>query len=113
MPDHGTAQRPLDVALDILANQYRRRVLVSLLEHSSQDGDTQMPVETTVGDADVETLRVPMVHKHLPKMDDAGFINWDRETDVVGNGPRFEEVRPLLELMDTHSEELPDGWPDC
>ena len=106
-----TNQRPLDVTLDILANQYRRRLLVALLEHNPQDDDdTQIPVEITADAEDLDTLRMKMSHVHLPKMEDSGFIRWDQKTNEVSKGPRFEEIRPLLELMDKHADELPDGW---
>ncbi|WP_435075565.1 DUF7344 domain-containing protein [Halorubrum sp. HHNYT27] len=110
MTSPGTNQRPLDVTLDILANHYRRRLLIALLEHNPQDDDdTQTPVEATVEDGDLETLRVQMTHVHLPKMEDAGFIRWNREMNEVRKGPRFDEIRPLLELIHNHSDELPDG----
>ena len=46
----------------------------------------------------------------LPLLDDAGVIEWDREADEIRKGPRFAEIRPLLELLDDHREELPSDW---
>jgi hypothetical protein len=51
-----------------------------------------------------------MRHTHLPKLASAGFIEWDPETNTVQQGPRFEDIRPLLELMHDHADELPDDW---
>ena len=51
-----------------------------------------------------------MVHTHLPKLEDEGFIGWDREENMVRKGPRFEEIQPLLELMHNHADKLPDEW---
>ena len=101
----------MDALLDILANKYRRRVLVSLLDHNPQDDDDpQMPADVKLADEDLETLRIHMTHTHLPKLEDAGFIEWDRDTNEVRRGPRFDEIRPLLELMENHADELPGGW---
>ncbi|ELY56720.1 hypothetical protein C491_11975 [Natronococcus amylolyticus DSM 10524] len=97
--------------LDVLANKYRRRVLVALLEHNPQDDhNPQIPDDVTLGTGDLESLMISMRHTHLPKLEEAGFIEWDRETNVVRKGPQFEEIRPLLELMEAHADELPDDW---
>lgn len=102
---------PLDVGFDALANNYRRRLLIALLEHNPQDdADTQIPADLSIGDKDVEKLRIQMTHTHLPKLEAAGFIDWDRETNEVRKGPRFDEIRPLVQLMYDHADELPDGW---
>jgi len=45
-------------------------------------------------------------HNHLPKLDDLGFVSWDRENGVVATGPQFEEIRPLLELLADNGDEL-------
>ena len=101
----------LDSVLDALANKYRRRLLAALLEHNPQDGDDpQPPADIKFEDEDLESLRIQMVHTHLPKLEDKGFIEWDREANIVQKGPRFEEIQPLLELMHNHADELPDGW---
>jgi hypothetical protein len=43
-------------------------------------------------------------------MEAAGFITWDRESNEVRKGPRFEELRPLLELLDNHADDIPGEW---
>lgn len=112
MTDHGqTASVSLDTAMDVLANKYRRRVLVALLEHNPQDDDNpQVPEDFTLADEDLEILRTQMTHTHLPKLEEAAFIEWDRDSSTIRTGPRFDEIKPLLELMDNHADELPDGW---
>ncbi|XVH33292.1 DUF7344 domain-containing protein (plasmid) [Haloferacaceae archaeon DSL9] len=101
----------MDVMLDVLANRYRRRVLVALLEHNPQDDhDPQIPDDVTLETEDLDSLMIRMRHTHLPKLEEAGFIEWDQETNTVRKGPQFEEIRPLLELMENHADELPEGW---
>jgi len=49
-----------------------------------------------------------MHHGNLPQLADANYIKWDRDTDLVWRGPRFDDLRPLLELLWGHRSELPD-----
>lgn len=101
----------LDTMFDALSDRYRRRVLVALLQHNPQeDDDTQVPDDVALDDEDLEELLIQMRHVHLPKLADSGFIEWDQETNSVRKGPQFEEIRPLLELMKNHTDELPDDW---
>ncbi|ELY63374.1 hypothetical protein C492_07030 [Natronococcus jeotgali DSM 18795] len=101
----------MDHLLDVLANKYRRRVLVALLEHNPQDDhDPQIPDNVNYEAEDLESLMINMRHTHLPKLEDARFIEWDRETNTVRKGPQFEDIRPLLELMENHADKFPDDW---
>lgn len=98
-----------DDALDALADVQRRELLLSLLEHNPQDDS---PVVIGDSESEVEALEnlTEMNHVHLPKLVEYGFIEWDKENNEVMKGPEFAEIRPLLELLDDHSNELPDGW---
>ena len=108
--DHPT-QTTLDAALSILADRYRRRLLLALLEHNPQDDDDpQIPGDVDVEAEDLEAIEIAIRHSHLPKLEDAGLVEWDRERNAVRKGPRFDEIRPLLELMRNHADELPDDW---
>ena len=89
----------LDIEFDLLANRYRRRVLIALLDNSSQARDGRLPVDSIFDDDDTEVLRDQMYQINLPLLEDAGFIDWDRAEDTVTEGPAFEEIRPLLEQM--------------
>lgn len=102
------ASRRLDDCLDALRHIQRRRLLLAVL-HNSQDDD---PVRLESAESDREDLErlIELNHVHLPKLEDAGFITWDRDANEVSTGPNFEEIRPLLELLASHADELPDGW---
>jgi hypothetical protein len=105
------ANADLDTALDALANKYRRRVLVALLEHNpQQDDDPQVPDDVSVESDELDRLLIQMRHSHLPKLAESGFIEWDQETNRIRKGPQFDDIRPLLELMQAHADELPEDW---
>jgi predicted transcriptional regulator len=89
----------LEKMMRILSNTHRRRLLVALLEHNSPETiELQIPPDAGTGEKEPERLRIQMRHNHLPRLEEAGFIRWDTETQTVSKGPRFEEIRPLLEL---------------
>ena len=92
-----------------LQNRYRRRLLVRLLEHNPQD-PVDLPDDVHTGEKQRELLVAELFHSHLPQLEELGFIGWERETNDVVKGPKFDEIRPLLELIRDHGDELPDGW---
>lgn len=103
-----------DRALSALGSRQRRQLLVALLDHDPQsDGETVAVSErfdpvTDGGDPARPDIR--FAHVHLPKLTDLGYITWDREAGRVGRGPNWSEIEPLLELLRSHDEDLPDGW---
>ncbi|MFB6096989.1 MAG: ArsR family transcriptional regulator [Haloferacaceae archaeon] len=100
----------IDDAFDALANRYRRRVLVALARRDPQSGALKVPEAVLPADGWSEGLEIVFYHVHLPKLEDRGFVEWDREARTVAPGPAFEAIRPLVELMDEHSDQLPDDW---
>ncbi|RLM32761.1 helix-turn-helix transcriptional regulator [Haloarcula sp. Atlit-120R] len=104
---------PSDRVFEALANPYRRQLLLPMFESNPQDDDDLDPLRLlkegqTTDDLDVTQLNLE--HVHLPKLADMGFIEWDRESGDLSKGPNWEEIAPLLQLMDDHRDELPDEW---
>ena len=99
-----------DDILDALANPYRRQLLVALLAHNPQDDDDRDPLDVISAPDEPEVLQTELVHVHLPKLADRGYISWNREDNTISKGPNWDEIAPLLELIDAHRDELPDGW---
>lgn len=97
-----------DETFDALSDVHRRRLLFDVLDHNPVDVSKLSGVPWQITEGDEE--RVRKHHVHLPKLVDYGFVEWDPEHDVVTKGPRFDEIRPFLELLDDHRDELPDGW---
>jgi len=101
----------MDEYFEALANTHRRRLLVALLDHNPQRDGVHVPEDIHEGEIALEALQEEFYHSHLPRLEEAGFIGWNRDTHEVVKGPRFDEIRPLLELMQNHAAELPDDWP--
>ena len=89
----------LDELFELLSHEYRRYVLWALAD---PDGRTDEPIRTTLfaGDDEPDILRIELRHNHLPKLDDAGLVDWDPKAETLERGPRFEEIEPFLELLD-------------
>lgn len=99
----------LDIVLDALANAYRRRLLTALSDRDERDDlVVQLPAEAVASASEMDQYTLSQVHTHLPKLEDMGFIEWDRDTNDVRKGPRFEEVRSFLQVLQNHADELPD-----
>lgn len=60
--------------------------------------------------ADGTPIHAEYVHVHLPKLAAAGYISWNEQSHDISRGPRFDEVETFVELVQSHSERLPDGW---
>ena len=96
---------------DALSNPYRRQLLVALLDHNPQDDEDSDPLNIVADDEEnKEILQSQMVHTHLPKLEEMGFIEWDREENRISTGPRWDDLAPILHLIEDHQDELPEGW---
>lgn len=103
-------ERPsFDDMVDALADIQRRKLLIALLDHNPQD-DSPVVIADSEDESDAIERLVKMDHVHLPKLVEYGFIEWNEETHEVSKGPNFDEIRPLLELLNDHEDELPDDW---
>jgi hypothetical protein len=105
----------LDELFEMLSHEPRRRILVAVGRDNPRDEDeiaSKLAATEHEGGPDTtELVKTKLYHVHLPKLDEAGFIDWDRESCHIRRGPRFEEIEPLLGLLDDHRDELPDDWP--
>lgn len=85
-----------------LSNRPQRRLLVALSRRIPRD-DT--PVHSDdLGFVDEE------LDNHLHHLGNMGFIDYDQEDQTVTRGPNFEDIEPLLQLINEHEDELPNDW---
>lgn len=109
MTDQSSASR----VFDALSNGYRRQLLLELLEANPDDNGEIDPLAHLAhedGTGGLEVTRTMLVHSHLPKLADKGFIVWDREVGTISKGPNWEEIAQLLQLVRDHPDDLQDGW---
>ena len=99
----------IEACLEALGHIERRRLLLALL-NGTADGDQAVACDPLDADAVDKPRQLSMHHLHLPKLAESGFIDADRQQGSVTKGPQFEEIRPLLELLDDNRGQLPDGW---
>ena len=99
----------LDRMFDTLSHPLRRRVLMFAYRNATRDDG--LPVERIeIEGDDVEQLANELHHIHLPKLDDGGYIEWDRDSNSIRRGPAFDDVESLLRLMDDNQDELLEEW---
>ena len=83
----------------------RQRLLLALLNAE----EAALPIELDqLGYETAESdVLLSFRHNHLPKLEDLGFVDATPDQHLVTRGPRFEEIEPLLELLDTYQDPLP------
>ena len=99
---------PLDVVFDILSVERRRHTLAYLLTESAQTtlGDLAEHIACLENDKDLVDLSsqerkrvyVGLYQSHLPRMDDAGVVDFDSDRKTVELGANAAQLAPYLEL---------------
>lgn len=62
--------------------------------------DTVSLPESVVDGSPTDQLMTGYTHVHLPLLEQQGYIDWDRRHHEVTRGPRFDELRPLLDTIE-------------
>lgn len=102
-----TVTQNIDNLFDSLADAQRRHLLFTLLETEQLTEDTTH-LDTPPDDILREEIdRIKRRHVHLPKLNDYGFVEWHPDRARIDRGPRFEEVRPVLEVLREQRTEVP------
>lgn len=94
---------------EALTDESRRQLIVSLLD--APEGEP-VPLPEAAASPTVppepDSLRVQLRHRHLPLLEDAGFVEWDEEPFQTSRGPRFEEVAIVFETLHDNATAIPD-----
>ena len=98
----------LDTLFRSLGKPERRRLLAGLLT-GDPDQQILIPEDVHVGEKPLERLTLEMRHNHLPMLEEAGLIRWDRDAGVARAGQRFGEVRALIATFQANDPTLADG----
>lgn len=105
---------------ELLAADYRRQILLTLCDSEtvelpeailtrSVSAESRPAVASDGTAATDSTVAIELYHNHLPKLADAGVVEWDRDTGVVSRGPAFEHIEPLVSLLAENEECVPGG----
>ncbi len=89
----------------------RRRVLLGVLERSPREERTLSEELAAGRDVERNRVRAQLRHVHLPKLVVTGYVEWNESTGEITRGPAFDELVPLLRVLDGHAEHLPGAWP--
>lgn len=95
----------LDVVCDLLANQRRQYVLACLIDHTKAIALTELAEDvavreneetfTEIPEETVRTISTSLYHVHIPKLVDAGAVEYDQDRDLV----RISESTDLIERV--------------
>ena len=99
----------IDLTFRVLSNEHRRRILTELLE-VHKNGGVCVPEEVVAEEEELDTVHVALTHRHLPLLEETGFVEWDVSAHIVHRGDKFDEVRPLLRLLTANPHKLPGEW---
>lgn len=72
---------------------------------SRRAGSTRSPSPNLVSGTPTDQVTVEYTHVHLPLLEKQGYIRWDRRHHEVTEGPRFDELRPLLDTVEALGEQ--------
>lgn len=104
---------------EAIADDTRRRLLLLLCEREEvavPDAVLERGPVTSGADDDTDgwepsrskqRTEIRLSHVHLPKLVDDGLVEWERGANVVRRGPRFEDVRPVLEVLAENASRVP------
>lgn len=84
----------------------RRQLLLALLEEDPYV-DQSLDVSQLRPGIDEERLKLRMYHTHLPILERMGVVEPDGAAFHVRRGANFDDIVPLLRLLDAHRHELP------
>ncbi|NLV14907.1 DUF7344 domain-containing protein [Haloarcula argentinensis] len=102
---------PLDDRLSLLSSHYRRYPLYGLSQYTTPvslavltDTVTEFEHGTPAEQYRDERLKIytALYHNHLPRLVDAGVVQYNQSEDLVDIGPNAPALVPLLESTIDH-----------
>lgn len=99
---------PLDTVCRLLSNRRRRTVIaaVAALDASEETAIGELAERIAAAENGIDLDRVSagqrksayvsLLQCHLPKLDDAGVIDWDRRSGAVARGNSIAELAALI-----------------
>jgi hypothetical protein len=105
-------EAPVDRLFETLAHPLRRHLLVAIYEADPGAGDEFDPIELLDSGRPSEpsVSEIKLVHHHLPKLTENGFLEWDQEAATVSPGANWDVVVSTVGVLQEHRAALPDDW---
>jgi hypothetical protein len=91
---HEISPSRMNTMMDVLGDQVRRLIVLSLLDDSSED-----VVELLDRETEIEHTEITLRHVHLPKLEEAGYIELGPDSNTILPGPNFSEIEPFLRQL--------------
>ena len=97
-----------DTHLDALRHIDRRRLLLALL--NAEEAALPIEIDQLEYETPERNVLLSFHHNHLPKLENRGFVDANPDHRSVTTGPRFDEIKPLLEVLDANRDRFPADW---
>lgn len=65
------------------------------------------PIDFVDDDENLGEASLTLHHNHLLHLDDAGFIDWNRDAGTIRRGVQTDTIESVIELLVAHHDELP------
>lgn len=78
-------------------------------EHDTMNEGKLIFADIDSEDDVIELPAMELYHWHLPRLVEAGYIEWDSDTHTIQRRPNFDEIVPLLDLITDYEDELIGG----
>ncbi|MFC7157899.1 hypothetical protein ACFQPA_21420 [Halomarina halobia] len=115
--DAGSEKLPLDTVFEILKNRRRRDILQYLWEHdgSANIGELAEHIAAMENGIEVNALSsaqrkrvyIGLYQCHLPKMDDAGIVDFDKHRGTIELREVAEQLTPYLTVQTDTTDRVP------
>lgn len=101
-----SGEQSIDGVFDLLAHQRRRAALACLVDHSKAIAladlaedvavrENEEPI-TEIPKAEIQEIRLTLHHQHLPKLVEAGAVEYDQQRDLVWKADSADLVERIL-----------------
>ena len=97
-----------DDRLDQVLSAQPRRFVRALKDDPTRDADPILRPEESLECEESVTLCYELHHVLLPKLADAGLLEFDRRGDVVTRGVHFDEISSIVEKTDAEMADIFD-----
>ncbi|MEF8937890.1 MAG: GAF domain-containing protein [Halovenus sp.] len=94
---HDISLSRMNTLMEVLGNEVRRLIVLSLLDDS-----TENILELLERETDIEHVETTLRHIHLPKLEEAGYVELSPDLNTIYPGPDFSEIEPFLRQLDEY-----------